>query len=86
MSFIESRINDIVGEILYDTAGGAAYQTAIAVNAGGYESRNIDWAQARGRFELGERVLKRSELDGLLQFFHAVRGRAYGFRLKDWSD
>lgn len=86
MSFIETRINDIVGEILYDTAGGAMYQTAIAVNAGGYESRNIDWAQARGRWELGERVLKRSELDGLLAFFHAMQGRAHGFRFKDWSD
>lgn len=86
MSFLESRINDVVGEILYDTAGGAMYQIAIAVNAGGYESRNIDWAASRGRFELGERVLKRSELDGLLNFFHAVQGRARGFRLKDWSD
>ncbi len=86
MSFLETRINDVVGEILYDTAGGAAYQTAIAVNAGGYESRNIDWVASRGRWELGERVLKRSEMDALLNFFHAMQGRARGFRLKDWSD
>lgn len=86
MSFIESRINEVVGDILFDTAGGAAYQTAIAINAGGFESRQIEWAQSRGRWELGERLLKRSELDGLLHFFHTVQGRATGFRFKDWGD
>lgn len=85
-TFLETRINEVVGDILFETAGGAAYQTAIAINAGGFESRNVEWSQSRGRWELGERLLKRSELDALLNFFHAVQGRATGFRFKDWAD
>jgi uncharacterized protein (TIGR02217 family) len=85
-SFIESRINDIVGEILYETVGGPGYSTDIAVNAGGYESRNINWSQARGRWELGERVLRKSELEAIIKFIRAMKGRAFGFRFKDFAD
>lgn len=84
MSFVETRIND--GLIVYETVGGAEYSTEIAVTRSGFEARNINWAIARGRWQLGDRVLTKAELAGINRFFHAMRGRAYGFRFKDWSD
>lgn len=84
MSFIETRIND--GEIVLETVGGPMYSTDIAVTRSGFEVRNINWAQSRHRFELGERMLNIAEKDAILRFFHAMRGRGYGFRAKDWAD
>lgn len=84
MSFVETRINN--GEIVYETVGGPEYSTEIAMTRSGYEARNINWIYSRGRWQLGERVLTKAELAAITRFFHAMRGRAYGFRFKDWSD
>lgn len=84
MSFIESRIND--GLIVYETVGGPRYATDIVTTRSGTEQRNIRWSSSRGRWELGERRLRRSELDEIVAFFRAVKGKAYGFRFRDWSD
>lgn len=86
MSFIESRINDVIGAVLYDTAGGPTFNTEIVVVNSGHEKRNVAWAEPRGRWELGERTVDRAELDATIAFFRAVQGRAIGFRFKDWAD
>lgn len=86
MSFLEQRINERVGAVLYDTVGGPTFRTEIVVVNSGHEKRNVAWAEPRGRWELGERTLDRAELDGLIAFFRAVQGRASGFRFKDWAD
>ena len=84
MSYIESRIND--NEIIFETAGGPAFATNIVVTHSGREKRNANWSQARGRWELGERVMHQSELEAIVKFFRAVQGRALGFRFKDFAD
>jgi uncharacterized protein (TIGR02217 family) len=33
-----------------------------------------------------ERLKKQAQIDELIAFFRARRGRAYGFRFKDWTD
>jgi len=86
VSFIESRINETVGAVLYDTAGGPLFSTEVVVVNSGHEKRNAAWRDARGRWELGERTLDRAEIDALIAFFRAVQGRAIGFRFKDWAD
>lgn len=86
MSFVETRINEVIGAVLYETAGGPLYSTDVVVVQSGAEKRNINWSQARGRWELGERLLARSELAQVVRFFRAMQGRAQGFRYKDWAD
>jgi len=79
MNFLEQRLND--GRYIYDTVGGPEWSTAVVAVAGGHESRNVRWQQMRGRWELGERAIDQGELDDLLDFFAAVRGKSIGFRL-----
>lgn len=82
--FIETRIDD--GLVVLETSGGPQFSTGIAVTRAGFEYRNIDWPEARGRWELGERSLREADKDQIVAFFRAMRGRAYGFRFKDWAD
>jgi len=53
---------------------------------GGYEQRNINWEQARARYNVAHGVKTKAQLDALIAFFRARKGRAYGFRFKDWTD
>lgn len=81
--FTETRLN-----LGYDfgTVGGREFSTTIIVLGSGYEQRNSNWSEARGRWQIGDRLYDREELDYLINFFNAVRGAAIGFRFKDWSD
>jgi uncharacterized protein (TIGR02217 family) len=40
----------------------------------------------RGRWDVASGLKKQAQLDGLIAFFRARRGKAYGFRFKDWTD
>lgn len=82
--FIEHRLND--GLYCYDTVGGPEWSTAVIAVASGAERRNRRWSEMRGRWELGERSVTQTELDALLDFHAAVRGRAIGFRLRVHGD
>jgi uncharacterized protein (TIGR02217 family) len=58
----------------------------VVVTGAGHEQRNVDWAEARGRWDVGSGLKHQQQLDELIAFFHARKGRAYGFRFKDWTD
>jgi uncharacterized protein (TIGR02217 family) len=73
-------------DIAYGSTGGPAYSTDIVELASGYEQRNINWASARARYNVAHGVKTRTQLDELIAFFRARKGRAYGFRFKDWTD
>jgi uncharacterized protein (TIGR02217 family) len=66
--------------------GGPGFKTTIVVTGGGYEQRNIDWQNARGRWEVGHNIKSPGDFGEVLAFFFARRGRAHGFRFKDWLD
>ncbi len=82
-SFVETLLNNCNQ---YGYIGGPKYQTDVYVNFGGFERRNIDWADARGMWDLGDRNVTKTVKDELLAFFRARRGMAYGFRFRDWND
>lgn len=69
----------------YGTVGGPAYNTAIATTGGGHERRTSNWAAPRGRWQVGDRTLKREELDYLIAFHRNTRGAAANFTYKDWQ-
>lgn len=83
MAFTETRL-----DLGYDfgTVGGPQFNTTIIVLGSGYEQRNSNWSEARSKWQIGDRIYTRSELNYLLKFFRAMRGAAVGFRFKDWSD
>lgn len=83
MTFIESRL-----DLGYDfgTVGGPQFSTTIIVLGSGHEQRNSNWTESRSKWQIGDRIYSRNELNYLINFFRAVRGAAIGFRLKDWSD
>jgi len=83
MAFIEVRFP---ADISYGSAGGPEYSTEVVITHSGYEQRNANWSQARARYNVSHGVKTQLQLDTLIAFFRARKGRADGFRFKDWTD
>ncbi|QQR68383.1 MAG: DUF2460 domain-containing protein [Alphaproteobacteria bacterium] len=73
-------------DIAYGATGGPEFATSVVATASGYEQRNINWSAARGRWDVASGLKKQTQLDTLIAFFRARKGRAHGFRFKDWTD
>jgi len=73
-------------DVSHGMSGGPGWLTRIAAVASGWESRNVEWAAARAEYDIAFGVRTQAQFDLVLAFFRAVRGRAHGFRLKDWAD
>jgi uncharacterized protein (TIGR02217 family) len=58
----------------------------VVVTGAGHEQRNVDWAEARGRWDVASGLKNQAQLDELIAFFRARKGKANGFRFKDWTD
>ena len=58
----------------------------MVVTGAGHEQRNVNWAEARGRWDVASGLKNQQQLDELIAFFRGRKGRAYGFRFKDWTD
>ena len=84
IAFVESRFE--TGYILYGTEGGPEFSTSIVAVTSGYEKANQNWAVARGSWNFGDRKLPDTELNEIIKFFRARKGKAIGFRFKDWGD
>lgn len=83
MGFVEAQFP---ADISYGSSGGPEYTTDIVTSQSGYEQRNVNWEQARATFNVAHGVKTKAQLDTLIAFFRARKGRAYGFRFKDWTD
>lgn len=83
LAFVEERLD--LG-IDLGAAGGPEFSTTIVVRQSGYEQANINWSESRGRWELGERNVSKAKVLELQSFFRRRRGKAVGFRYKDWND
>lgn len=73
-------------DIAFGATGGPAYATDIVELASGHEQRNLRWAAARARYNVAHGVKTQAQLEALIAFFRARKGRAHGFRFKDWQD
>lgn len=82
-SFAEERLNT---EIRYGSSGGPEFNTEVVIMDSGAEGRNSNWQDARGKWVLAADIYDDAEKEALLAFFRARRGRAEGFRFKDWTD
>jgi uncharacterized protein (TIGR02217 family) len=82
-SFVETQFPP---EISYGSKGGALFSTDIVATFSGHEQRNINWNQARARYDISSGIKTQDQWEKIIAFFRARRGRAVGFRYKDWSD
>ena len=73
-------------DISYGAIGGPQYFTNIVHTSSGNEYRNINYSSSRMKFNVAYGVKTKEQMDKLLLFFRARRGRAIGFKYKDWSD
>jgi len=78
---------DLTINLGYDlgTIGGPSFNTGIVANSGRYESRVINWNRSKRRFNVGDRTLKRAELDYFIALFRIARGSSIPFTFKDWQ-
>lgn len=82
-AFIEQRFPP---DISYGSKGGPSFSTTVFAAASGFEQRNINWEVARCKYDVSHGIRDKEDMDTILEFFYAVRGRATGFRFKDWAD
>ena len=66
-------------------SGGPGFKTSIIETSSGDEYRNVEWSRVRGRWTIAYTNDHRDNQE-ITAFFYARRGRAYGFRFRDWSD
>jgi len=83
MAFTEVRFPI---DIAYGAKGGPEYSTDVVITQSGYEQRNANWSQARAKYNVAQGVKTQTQLDILVAFFRARKGRLDGFRFKDWTD
>ena len=83
MSFVEVQFP---GDISYGATGGPMFLTDVVATVSGHEQRNSKWSQARARYNVASGVKTETQWQALISFFRARRGKAVGFRFKDWGD
>ena len=83
MSFVEVQFPS---DISYGATGGPMFLTDVVATVSGHEQRNSKWSQARARHNVASGVKTETQWQALIAFFRARRGKAVGFRFKDWGD
>lgn len=67
-------------------SGGPQRRTEIVTLLSGREQRNTPWADSARRWDAGPGVKSLDDLNALIAFFEARRGRLHGFRFRDPID
>lgn len=73
-------------DISYGATGGPMFLTDVVTTVSGHEQRNSKWSQSRAKYNVASGIKTESQWQALIAFFRARRGKAVGFRFKDWSD
>jgi len=81
--FHDVRFPDAVAR---GATGGPEFSTDIIAVASGFEQRNVNWAMARAKYDISTGIRTREQMAEVIAFFRARKGRAYGFRFRDWND
>ena len=83
MAFIETRMDE---DVAYGFQAVPGYNTLVVELDNGKEARNANWTRAKRKYSAMYQNFTPAEFAILLATFHAVCGRAYGFRFKDHTD
>lgn len=82
-AFHEVRFPELIS---WGAEGGPEFLTSVVEFTTGKEQRGQEWEISRGDWDVAHGVKTQEDLDELVAFFRARRGRAHGFRFKDWTD
>jgi len=82
-TFIETQFPT---DISYGSQGGSGFSTTVFEATSGFEQRNINWSISRAKYDISHGIKKKDQMDVVVEFFMAMRGKAYAFRYKDWAD
>lgn len=82
-TFIETQFPP---DISYGSTGGSGFKTTIFESDSGWEQRNVNWSQQRGRWDAAYGIKTEAQMQEVIAFFMAMYGKAYAFRWKDWAD
>jgi len=83
MNFLETQFPT---DISYGATGGPTYSTDVVTMFSGHEQRNSNWKNARAKYNIASGVKTEAQWQALISFFRTRKGKAIGFRFKDWSD
>ncbi len=72
-------------DISYKAESKKTFLTNIAELAGGFEQRNISQTTPRTSYTIKFNSITSGQAEKIRDFFIARKGRAYGFRFKDWQ-
>ena len=73
-------------DISYGAMGGPVFNTHIIETTSGNEQRNINWHTSLSEYNVGHLIKTRKQMEKVISFFRIMKGRAIGFRFKDWLD
>lgn len=73
-------------QISLGSAGGPDWPADIVTLASGYEERTTTWSAPLRNYDVSWGVRDRDELFEIIQLYHVMRGRLYGFRYLDPVD
>lgn len=73
-------------DIAVGAVGGPGFNTTIVSTSSGIERRNINWEEAKGRWNVSFGVKTNAQMRTLIGFFRARFGNAFAFRFKDYID
>lgn len=73
-------------DVSYGMSSSTCFDTEVVETHTGHEYRNIRNPFGRNKYGLVGGVRTNEQTQQLINFFRAVRGRAIGFRFKDWLD
>ena len=72
-------------DIEQGAVGGPSWNTGVVTMANGEEQRTQNWQVPRHSYQI-EYGTSETDWQPVRDFFYARRGRARGFRFKDWTD
>jgi uncharacterized protein (TIGR02217 family) len=68
--FHEVRFPD---NIAYGATGGPEFATTVVATGAGHEKRNVNWAEARGRWDVASGLKKQAQIDELIAFLSCAQ-------------
>ena len=83
MGFLTQRFPE---RISAGAVGGPGFSTTVVATFGGQESRRVNWAMSRHRYNVSQGIKTDTDARDADEFFRKARGRAHAFRFKDWMD
>jgi uncharacterized protein (TIGR02217 family) len=73
-------------DIEQGAVGGPSFYTNVTSQSSGSEQRIALWDRQRLKWQVGYGIQEKADYQALIAFYYARRGKAYGFRFRDFSD